>query len=425
MPIAIPITSLPVGTQVLSTDIYVAVDTTDHTDAPTGTDKQYTVSQLNNFLGVNNTSNKLSARVATTASLTAVYNNGTVGVGATLTNSGTFAALVIDGVTLNTNDRVLVKDQVTQTQNGIYVVTNTGSGATNWILTRSSDYNNSTAGQVVEGTFLAISEGTTNIASIWVEVGVNPIVIGTNNIIFQDVSVSFPGVLPLNKGGTNNALVADNGGILYSDATKLDILAHTTTGGQVLQSGASTAPSWSTPTYPSTSGTLNHYLTSDGTNNVYSTHLINLGGDYITQGAVSFLGAFSSTFNFTGATNVTFPTSGTLATTSVIFTWSTVSGTTQAMVANNGYFANNAGLVTFTLPALSSEGDIFEVAGEGTGGWLINYNTAQSIQFINSNSTTTTGHISSIETGASVRLVCMVANTIFKLTSSTGNITIV
>lgn len=58
----------------------------------------------------NTISNVPACLVATTANLTATYTNGTSGVGATLTNSGTQAALVIDGVTLAVGNRVLVKD---------------------------------------------------------------------------------------------------------------------------------------------------------------------------------------------------------------------------------------------------------------------------------------------------------------------------
>ena len=53
---------------------------------------------------------KPSCRVGTTANLSATYSNGTVGVGATLTNSGTQVALTIDGITMVADDRVLVKD---------------------------------------------------------------------------------------------------------------------------------------------------------------------------------------------------------------------------------------------------------------------------------------------------------------------------
>jgi hypothetical protein len=71
----------------------------------------------------------LPCLVATTSNLTATYANGTAGVGATLTNSGTQVALTIDGVALVVGNRVLVKDQATGFQNGIYTVTNIGSAS--------------------------------------------------------------------------------------------------------------------------------------------------------------------------------------------------------------------------------------------------------------------------------------------------------
>jgi hypothetical protein len=80
-----------------------------------------------------------SVRVENPGALTVTYDNGTAGVGATLTNAGAQAALVIDGITMVVDDRVLIYEQADATQNGIYVVTDIGSGSTNWVLTRSSD----------------------------------------------------------------------------------------------------------------------------------------------------------------------------------------------------------------------------------------------------------------------------------------------
>ena len=57
---------------------------------------------------------KLPVIVATTSNLDATYINGTSGVGATLTNAGTQAVLVIDGVTLSVGQRVLVPCQTSQ-----------------------------------------------------------------------------------------------------------------------------------------------------------------------------------------------------------------------------------------------------------------------------------------------------------------------
>lgn len=130
-------------------------------------------------------SNRTSCRVATTAALTATYNNGTSGVGATLTNSGTQAALSIDGVSLAVNDRVLVKNQATAAQNGIYTVTTVGSGSTNWVLTRATDFNKASIAGVVEGAFTVISEGTANSTMLWIETGAGPFTIGTTAISFS------------------------------------------------------------------------------------------------------------------------------------------------------------------------------------------------------------------------------------------------
>ncbi|HEY3526891.1 MAG TPA: hypothetical protein VGK47_11880 [Nitrososphaeraceae archaeon] len=75
----------------------------------------------------------------------------------------------------------------------------------------------------------------------------------------------------LSSGGTNASLTADNGAIPYSTGAALALLSSTATAGRVLLSGSSAAPTWSTPTYPSASGTSGKILRSDGTNNVYST----------------------------------------------------------------------------------------------------------------------------------------------------------
>lgn len=77
--------------------------------------------------------------------------------------------------------------------------------------------------------------------------------------------------IPLADGGTNKVLVASNGAMPYSDADSLELLAATATAGQVLRSGASSAPSWSTATYPSIATGTGTILRADGTNWVAST----------------------------------------------------------------------------------------------------------------------------------------------------------
>lgn len=78
-------------------------------------------------------------------------------------------------------------------------------------------------------------------------------------------------ILELAAGGTNAALTASNGGIIYSSASAMAVLAGTATANQVLVSGANSAPSWSTATFPPTAGATGTILRSDGTNWVATT----------------------------------------------------------------------------------------------------------------------------------------------------------
>lgn len=124
-----------------------------------------------------------ACRVATTAALTATYSNGTAGVGATLTNATTQAAISIDGVSLSASDRVLVKDQAAPAQNGLYTVTTVGSGATNWVLTRATDFD--TSAEMIEGSYTNITAGTVNQGEVWLFTTSSPVVVGTTALNFS------------------------------------------------------------------------------------------------------------------------------------------------------------------------------------------------------------------------------------------------
>tara|TARA_Y100001968_G_scaffold233476_1_gene216428 strand:+ start:1048 stop:2754 length:1707 start_codon:yes stop_codon:yes gene_type:complete len=102
---------------------------------------------------------KPSCRAATTANLSATYDNGSSGVGATLT-AGSNGAIVVDGVSLSVNDRVLVKDQSTASQNGIYKVTTQGSGSAAFVLTRATPEDQPS--ELTGGSFVFVEEGTAN-----------------------------------------------------------------------------------------------------------------------------------------------------------------------------------------------------------------------------------------------------------------------
>ena len=130
-------------------------------------------------------------RVEHPSNLTVTYSNGSSGVGATLTNAGTNAAIVLDGVTLVVNDRVLVSNQTDQTQNGVYKVTTVGDSSTAWVLTRSVDTDSSGPSDpnaLGKGDAFFTKEGSTNAGHLDVMTTAGTIVFGTTNIVFAEVA---------------------------------------------------------------------------------------------------------------------------------------------------------------------------------------------------------------------------------------------
>lgn len=94
------------------------------------------------------------------------------------------------------------------------------------------------------------------------------------------------------------------------------------------------------------------------------------------------------------------------------YSWTEVTGTSQAMAVNNGYIANNAGLVTLTLPATASVGDTVTVQGKGAGLFRIAQNAGQTIHFGSSDTTTGAGgYLEATQRYDSVELLCITANT--------------
>lgn len=121
---------------------------------------------------------------ATAAALAAcTYNNGSSGVGATLTaNSNGF--LTVDGSGPNNGDLILVTQQSDARQNGLYVVTSNGGASSQWVLTRSTSYD--TTAQINNGDLFNITGGTKNAGAIFWQNG-SSIVIGTSSIVFNGI----------------------------------------------------------------------------------------------------------------------------------------------------------------------------------------------------------------------------------------------
>ena len=127
----------------------------------------------------------------TAGNLNATYNNGTSGVGATLTNAGTQVALTIDGVLMTTTKRVLIYNQTNAAQNGVYTVTTVGSGSTNWVLTRATDadtYAPSSPNSLGQGDAFFVTSGDTGAGETYVCNTVGTITFGTTAITFVQIS---------------------------------------------------------------------------------------------------------------------------------------------------------------------------------------------------------------------------------------------
>lgn len=130
---------------------------------------------------------------ATTTTLPAcTYANGTAGVGATLTGNANGALAAQDGVTLTAGQRLLVKDQASPAQNGVYVVTVVGTGSVPFILTRATDFD--TSAEIIDGATFFVGQGTTLANSSWALTVNGAVTVGTTGLVFaQTGGVSFPG----------------------------------------------------------------------------------------------------------------------------------------------------------------------------------------------------------------------------------------
>ncbi len=261
---------------------------------------------------------KQVAVAASTVALTATYANGVSGVGATLTNAGALVAFALDSVVLNSLDRVLIKNQAAQAQNGIYQVTDQGSGATPWILTRTTDYDQST--EILAGTVIPIMSGTINSNTSWIQSN-TVATVGTSAIFFTQYTYNSATFLQVannlsdlnsastartNLGLGTAALLADPitsihggtglvtyaiGDILY--ASGVNTLAKLAAGSntQVLTL-AGGVPTWATPatgTVASVSGTTNRISSTGGANPV-----IDIDGAYAGQSTITILGTVAT-----------------------------------------------------------------------------------------------------------------------------------
>jgi hypothetical protein len=169
----------------------------------------------------------------TTGNLNATYNNGTAGVGATLTNAGTQAALTIDGVLTTVGMRVLIYNQTNQAENGVYTVTTVGTVSTNWVLTRATDadtYGLRDPDALGYNDAFFVQAGSTGAGETYVCTTEGVITFGTTAITFAQISAAqvYTAGNGLTLTGTEFSLTAPvtavNGGTGSTSYTTGDLL---------------------------------------------------------------------------------------------------------------------------------------------------------------------------------------------------------
>lgn len=204
--------------------------------------------------------------------LTATYNNGSSGVGATLTNAGTLSAFTPDGIVASVGDRILVYQQASGLQNGVYTVTTVGSGSVAWVLTRATDantYDPISPNALGGGDAFFVSSGLTGAGETYVCNNVGTITFGTTAITFVQISDA-----TLYTAGAGLTLT----GTQFSLTTPVV----TANGGTGLTSFTSGGAVYATSTTALTTGTLP--ITAGGTGQTTATAAFNALSPITTTG---------------------------------------------------------------------------------------------------------------------------------------------
>lgn len=262
-------------------------------------------------------------QAATTASLasitggTVTYNNGTAGVGATLTLS--VALTTLDGYSLSNTNRILVKDEANQAHNGIYTWATGGT-----VLTRATDADTYGTGvnQLSQNDYFFVQNGTVNKGTSYVVTTVGAITFGTTAITFAEFSTSqvYTGSSPIQVSGTVislNTVPVASGGTNLTSYTAGDLL---------YASGATTLSKLGI-------GAANYVLTSSGS-----------APQYVAQSTLS-VGSATTATTATDATNTAITANSTNATNYLTFV-STTTGNLPQLVNSSITCNPSTGAIT-------------------------------------------------------------------------------
>jgi hypothetical protein len=328
---------------------------------------------------------KPAARAATTTNLAAVYDNGTAGVGATLTADTDRAFTTLDGVTswaVTTPPMgVLVKNQTNPAHNGRYNLTALGeAGVSPWVLTRCSLCDEA---DEIPGAYTFVQFGTANGGTGWVQTVADPdtFVVGTDAIIVAQFSGAgtYTAGTGLTLTGTQFAMAADqllptqtgnNGKYLTTNGTATSWATLTppnngtltlTVAGTGLSGGTTfTADQASNATFTVTSNatsanTVGAIVARDGSGNFTAgTITAALSGNATTATTLATARTIGGV-SFNGSANINLPgvntagnqsTSGNAATATILQTTRTINGVSFNGSANITVTANTTNALT-------------------------------------------------------------------------------
>src|SRR5210317_1651162 len=243
-----------------------------------------------------------STKAATTQTLalesgdTVTYDNGTLGVGATLTLSTGISTL--DGYTLVDGDRILIKDESTQAHNGIYIRTSST------VFTRATDFD--TTAEVASGDFLSVENGTTNGSNGYVQTETTT-TIGTSAINFEQFSGAgqIDAGAALSKTGNQLNVEVDDSSIEVSaDALRVKALGIT----DAMLAGSISSDKLTDPLNftdeSSTQGSVRlggtlEFLAGEGLNTVASGSTLTISGELASTSNIGVASFTSDNFTVT------------------------------------------------------------------------------------------------------------------------------
>lgn len=149
------------------------------------------------WAALNTNAFKAAARMASTENLVATR------VGSTLTADSTGALGAIDGVTPAVSDRVLLKDQTTGANRGIYTISSLGGVGSYWVMMRAADFDESA--EIKGGVIIPVSEGTANGNKAWQLTTNDPITINSTSLTFAQVGAAIGVATPQPVGAAGSA----------------------------------------------------------------------------------------------------------------------------------------------------------------------------------------------------------------------------